>query len=83
MSLGKATIKESRLSPDSKNEGGENNAVNLTTFSGRVKDNVSSYFGLSRNTLEKEKVIVNAAEQNPELFGELVKKVDLRRQSLP
>jgi hypothetical protein len=56
--------------------------VNLTTFSGRVKDNVSRYFGISRNTLEKEKEIVNAAEQNPELFGELVKKVDLKKISV-
>jgi 16S rRNA G966 N2-methylase RsmD len=56
--------------------------VKLTTFSGRVKDNVSRYFGISRNTLEKEKEIVNAAEQNPELFGELVKKVDLKKISV-
>jgi hypothetical protein len=56
--------------------------VNLTTFSGRVKDNISRYFGISRNTLEKEKEIVNAAEQNPELFGELVKKVDLKKISV-
>jgi ParB-like nuclease domain len=62
----KTTMKDSRLSPDSTNEGSENNVVNLTTFSGRVKDNVSRYFGISRNTLEKEKEIVNAAEQNPE-----------------
>ena len=62
------TIKESRLSPDSTNEGSENNVVKLTTFSGRVKDNVSRYFGISRNTLEKEKEIVNAAEQNPEVI---------------
>lgn len=56
--------------------------VKLTTFSGRVKDNISRYFGISRNTLEKEKGIVSAAEQNPELFGELVKKVDLKKISV-
>ena len=39
----KTTIKESRLSADSTNERSENNVVNLTTFSGRVKDNVSRY----------------------------------------
>ena len=78
----KTTIKDSRLSPDSTNERCENNVVNLTTFSGRVKDNVSRYFGISRNTLEKEKEIVNAAEQNPESFGELVKKVDLKKISV-
>ena len=78
----KSTIKDSRLSPDSTNERCENNVVNLTTFSGRVKDNVSRYFGISRNTLEKEKEIVNAAEQNPESFGELVKKVDLKKISV-
>ena len=79
---GKTSIKDSRLSPDSTNEGSENNVVNLTTFSGRIKDNVSRYFGISRNALEKEKEIVNAAEQNPELFGELVKKVDLKKVSV-
>lgn len=60
--LDNATIKDSKLYPDSTNEGSENNVVNLTIFSGRVKDNVSRYFGISRNTLEKEKEIVNAAE---------------------
>ncbi len=72
-------IKDMRLSQDSINDEKQNNWVNLTTFSGRIKDNVSSYFGISRNTLEKEKKIVSAAEQNPELFGELMKKVDLKR----
>jgi hypothetical protein len=80
--LDKTTIKDSKLSRDSTNEGSENNVVNLTTFSGRVKDNVSRYFGISRNTLEKEREIVNAGEQNPELFGELVKKVDLKKISV-
>ena len=37
--------------------------VKLTTFSGRIKDNVSKYLGTTRNTLEKEKMIVKAAEQ--------------------
>jgi 16S rRNA G966 N2-methylase RsmD len=78
----KTTNKNSKLSPDSTNEGSENNVVNLTTFSGRVKDNVSRYFGISRNTLEKEKEIVNAAEKNPELLRELVKKVDLKKISV-
>jgi hypothetical protein len=50
--------------------------------SGRVKGNVSRYFGISCNTLEKEKEIVNAAGQNPELFGELVKKEDLKKISV-
>jgi 16S rRNA G966 N2-methylase RsmD len=59
----------------------------LTTFSssspsfgskltGRVKDNVAKYLGVSRNTLEKEKKIVEVTEQAPEQFGELRKKVD-------
>jgi ParB-like nuclease domain/Conserved hypothetical protein 95 len=76
------TIKESKLLADSPNKGNENNVVNLTTFSGRVKDNVSRYFGISRNTLEKENEIISAATQNPELFGELVKKVDLKKISV-
>jgi 16S rRNA G966 N2-methylase RsmD len=64
-----------------------NNTVNLTTFSsrspsfnckltGRLKDNVAKYLGVSRNTLEKEKKIIEAAEEAPEQFGELRKKVD-------
>jgi 16S rRNA G966 N2-methylase RsmD len=61
---------------------GKNNVVKLTTYSGRLKDNVSKYFGISRNTLEKAKEIVNAAELNPELFGELRKKVDLKEISI-
>jgi ParB family chromosome partitioning protein len=80
--LDRTTIKDSKLSLDSTNEGSENKVVNLTIFSDRVKDNVSRYFGISRNTLAKEKEIVNAAEQNPELFGELVKKVDLKKISV-
>lgn len=71
-----------KLSQDSTNEKNKNNMVNLTTFSGRIKDNVSRYFGISRNTLEKEKVIVNAAKQNPEVFEELRKKVDLKKISV-
>ena len=70
------------LSSDSTNEGSKNSVVKLTTFSGRAKDNVSRYFGISRNTLEKEKEIVNAAELNPELFGELRRKVDLKEISI-
>lgn len=60
----------------------KNNLVNLTTFSGRQKDNVSRYLGVSRNTLEKEKKIVEAAKENPETFDELRKKVDQKRISV-
>ena len=60
----------------------KDNVVKLATFSGRQKDNVSRYFGISRNTLEKEKKIIKAAEQNPEIFDELRKKVDQRRISV-
>jgi DNA methylase/ParB-like nuclease domain len=76
------TIRHNRPSPDPTNERSGNNSVKLTTFPGRIKDNVSRYFGISRNTLEKEKMIVNAGVQNPELFGELVKKVDLKKISV-
>jgi DNA modification methylase len=54
----------------------KNNVVNLTTFSGRLKDNVSRYLGVTRNTLEKEKRIVEAAELNPQSFELLRQKVD-------
>jgi hypothetical protein len=79
---GENTIRRGGLSPDSTNEESENNMVNLTTFSGRIRDNVSRHFGISRNTLEKEKEIVHAAERNPESFGELRRKVDLKKISI-
>jgi 16S rRNA G966 N2-methylase RsmD len=76
--------------PNSKNNASANtinNVVKLTTFNsrshpfsfkltGRLKDNVARYLGVSRNTLEKDKKIIEAAEQAPEQFGELRKKVD-------
>jgi DNA modification methylase len=60
----------------------KNNVVKLTTFSGRRKDNVARYFGMSRNTLEEEKKIIKAAEQDPEAFSELRNKVDQKKISL-
>ncbi len=74
-------------------ESSKNNVVKLTTFSssplsstnfkltGRVKDNIAKYLGVSRNTLEKEKKIIEAAERAPEQFGELRKKVDVGKIS--
>lgn len=71
----------------------KNNVVKLTTFSssslsstnfkltGRVRDNVAKYLGVSRNTLEKEKKLIEAAERAPEQFEELRKKVDLGKIS--
>jgi 16S rRNA G966 N2-methylase RsmD len=59
-----------------------NNVVKLTTFSGRIKDNVSRYLGVTRNTLEKEKKIIEAAEQDPQRFHDLRKKVDQKRVSV-
>ena len=56
--------------------------VNLTTFSGRIKDNVSSYFGTSRNTLEKEMKIVEAAERDPQSFDNILQKVDRKKISV-
>ena len=80
--LDESIMNDMKLSQDSTNEKNKNKMVNLTTFSGRIKDNVSRYFGISRNTLEKEKVIVNSAKQNPEVFEELRKKVDLKKISV-
>jgi 16S rRNA G966 N2-methylase RsmD len=54
----------------------KNNVVNLTTISGRLKDNVSRYLGVTRNTLEKEKKIVEAAELDPQSFELVRQKVD-------
>ena len=46
-----------------------------------LKLNPAKYLGISRNTLEKEKMIVSAAEQDPK-FEELRKKVDLKKISV-
>src|SRR5918995_1280885 len=61
---------------------GKNNVVNLTKFSGRLKDNVSKYFGISRNTLDKEKKIVEAAEKDPQSFYDVRQKVDRKKISV-
>jgi hypothetical protein len=69
------TAKDNGPSLDSANTDlSKNNVVNLTTFSGRIKDNVSRYLGVTRNTLEKEKKIIEAAEQDPQRFHDLRKK---------
>jgi 16S rRNA G966 N2-methylase RsmD len=60
----------------------KSNVVKLTTFSGRLKDNVSKYFGISRNTLDKERKIVEAAKNNPQSFEELRQKVDRKKISV-
>ncbi len=86
-----ALTKENERIPNLKSS--KNNVVKLTTFSssplsstnfkltGRVKDNIANYLGVSRNTLEKEKKIIEAAERAPEQFGELRKKVDVGKIS--
>ena len=75
-------IKDSVPSPDLNTDVTKNYVVNLTTFSGRLKDNVSRYLGVTRNTLEKEKKIINATEQNPESFDELRRRVDQKKISV-
>ena len=65
-----------------KTQVGNDNSVNLTTFSGRIKDNVSRYLGVTRNTLEKEKKIVEGAERNPQLFEDLRQKIDKKKISI-
>jgi site-specific DNA-methyltransferase (adenine-specific) len=60
----------------------KNNVAKLTTFSGRLMDNVSKYFGISRNTLDKEKKIVEAAEKDPQSFEDVRQKVDNKKLSV-
>jgi hypothetical protein len=60
----------------------KDNSVNLTTFSGRLKDNLSRYLGVSRNTLEKEKQIIKAAERDPTSFENIRQKVDRNKISV-
>jgi 16S rRNA G966 N2-methylase RsmD len=76
-------IKDDKASHYSRRpEGSKDNVVKLTTFSGRLKDNVSKYFGISRNTLDKERKIVEAAENDPESFEEVRQKVDRKKISV-
>jgi ParB-like chromosome segregation protein Spo0J len=79
----KITVKEIKPSLDStSNELSKNNAVNLTTLSGRIKDNVSKYLGVTRNTLEKEKKIVEAEGRDPQSFEDVLQKVDRKKISV-
>lgn len=75
-------IENNISSSDSPTSPTGNNVVNLTTFSGRIKDNVSRYLGVTRNTLEKEKKIIKVAEQNPQLFDELRRRLDQKKISV-
>ena len=60
----------------------KDNVVKLTTYSGRIKDNVSKYLGTTRNTFEKEKKIVESAERDPQSFEDIRQKVDSRKISV-
>ena len=51
-------------------------------MSGRIKDNLSRYLGVSRNTLEKEKQIVEGAARDPTSFEDIRQKVDKRKISI-
>jgi ParB family chromosome partitioning protein len=55
-------------------------SVNLTK--GRALDNISKLFGISRNTLNKETEIVEASKERPELFGNLIDKIDSGKQKV-
>lgn len=44
---------------------------NLPTVAGRANDKVASYVGIARRTLEKAEAVVEAAECEPERYGEL------------
>ena len=70
------TAKDNGPTYDSMNTSISNNVVNLTTFSGRIKDNVSRFLGVTRNTLKKERKIVEAAELDPQSFETVRQKVD-------
>ena len=52
----------------------KNNVVKLATFSGRIKDNVSRYLGVTRNTLEKEKKIIEASGKRSEIIRKYTTK---------
>ena len=71
-------IKDNPSNSDVSND----NVVKLTKFSGRLKDSVSKYFGISRNTLDKEKRIVEAAENDSQSFEELRQRVDRKKISV-
>lgn len=51
-------------------------SVNFTEGSGQALDKVASTVGMSRPTYAKAQEVVEAAEQEPGLFGDLVAKMD-------
>jgi N6-adenosine-specific RNA methylase IME4 len=55
-------------------------SVNLTK--GRVLDNIAKSFGISRNTLNKETAIIEAAKQNPTQFERFIERIDSGKTSV-
>jgi DNA methylase len=47
-----------------------------STEGGRAMDKIAGYLDISRNTLSRIETIVEAGKQNPELFGDLPRKID-------
>ena len=58
---------------------GENNAP---LSKGKVRENVAKFVGISHTTLKKATIIVEAAEADPELFGDILKSVDSGKTSI-
>jgi len=54
----------------------------LNRDKGQTRDKIANYVGVSGRTLEKAEAIVEAAEENPEEFGELLDKVDSGKVSI-
>lgn len=49
---------------------------------GAVRDNIADCFGETGRQLQKEEKIVEAAQQDPEKFGDILEKVDSGNMSV-
>jgi len=58
------------------------NKENFLNYQGQTRDIIGDIAGVSGKTLEKAVTIYDAAQENPELFGELLEKVDKGNRSI-
>lgn len=59
-----------------KGSGNFSEAINHLSTNGRAADKTAAAVGLSRPTLRKAQEVVEAAEEAPDLFGDLVEQMD-------
>jgi hypothetical protein len=68
--------RERELAKERQREAGRAKASGKFPGAGQVRDRIAAPLGISGRTLVKAKTVVQAAEQEPERFGHLVREMD-------